>query len=64
MGVQVIKNMGGMVIAQDKATSKFWGMPSAAINTGCVDWVLPLDKIGKAITNLVIYGQVKIPCHE
>lgn len=60
-GVQAIKQMGGKVIAQDKATSKVWGMPAAAIETGCVDWVLPLDKIGKAITNLVMYGQIETP---
>lgn len=58
-GVRAIKKMGGKVIAQDKATSKVWGMPAAAINTGCVDWVLPLDKIGEAITNLVIYGGIE-----
>jgi len=60
-GVQAIKQMGGKVIAQDEATSKVWGMPAAAIETGCVDWVLPLDKIGKAITNLVMYGQIETP---
>lgn len=58
-GVQAIKKMGGKVIAQDKATSKVWGMPASAIATGCVDWVLPLDKIGQAITQLVVYGQLE-----
>lgn len=58
-GVQAIKKMGGKVIAQDQATSKVWGMPAAAIATGCVDWVLPLDKIGQAITQLVMYGQIE-----
>lgn len=58
-GVQAIHKMGGKVIAQDKATSKFWGMPAAAIATGCVDWVLPLDKIGAAITDLVRHGEIQ-----
>lgn len=58
-GVQAIKKMGGKVIAQDQATSKVWGMPASAIATGCVDWVLPLDKIGQAITQLVMYGQIE-----
>ena len=57
-GVQAIKKMGGKVIAQDKATSKVWGMPAAAIATGCVDWILPLDTIGAAITNLVMHGEI------
>lgn len=58
-GVQYIKEMGGTVIAQDKATSKAWGMPSAAIATGCVDWILPLDKIAKAIVTLVRNGKIE-----
>lgn len=58
-GVRMIKQMGGMVIAQDQATSKVWGMPSAAIATGCVDWVLPLNQIAQAIANLVIYGDIQ-----
>ncbi len=58
-GVQAIKKMGGKVIAQDKATSKVWGMPAAAIATGCVDWILPLDKIGAVITNLVMHGEIE-----
>lgn len=57
-GVRAIKKMGGKVIAQDEATSKIWGMPLAAIQTGCVDWVLPLDKIAGAIANLVIQGRI------
>lgn len=59
LGVQLIKQAGGKVIAQDKATSKVWGMPSAAIATGCVDWVLPLDKISTALTNLVLFGRIE-----
>lgn len=58
MGVQAIKKMHGKVIAQDQATSTVWGMPSSAIATGCVDWVLPLDKIAEAIFNLVMYGEI------
>src|SRR5947208_11362842 len=36
MGVKAIKKMGGTVIAQDE-TAGFFGMPSAAIETGDVD---------------------------
>jgi two-component system chemotaxis response regulator CheB len=52
-GVSVIKRMGGTVIAQDRATSQFFGMPSAAIETQDVDRVLPLDGIPGALIGLV-----------
>ena len=52
-GVSVVKRMGGHVIAQDRATSQFFGMPSAAINTKDVDRVLPLDDIPAALVELV-----------
>jgi two-component system, chemotaxis family, protein-glutamate methylesterase/glutaminase len=52
-GVKKIKAMGGKVIAQDKETSVVFGMPQSAIETGCVDLVLPLDKIADAIINMV-----------
>lgn len=57
-GVETIKKMGGTVIAQDEATSTAFGMPSAAIATGCVDFILPLDKIAEAIVNLVNKGAI------
>lgn len=53
MGVQAISKMHGTVIAQDEATSKFFGMPSAAIQTGCVDFTLPLEEIAPAILTLM-----------
>ncbi|HZO91629.1 MAG TPA: chemotaxis protein CheB [Chthonomonadaceae bacterium] len=52
-GVQAIKNAGGIVIAQNEATSQFFGMPEAAINTGSVDQILPLDAIAPTLLKLV-----------
>jgi two-component system, chemotaxis family, protein-glutamate methylesterase/glutaminase len=57
MGVQAIKKMGGTVIAQDKSSSEFFGMPSAAIGTGLVDFVLPLNEIASALVSLVTAGE-------
>lgn len=53
MGVTAIKKTGGTVIVQDEATSEFFGMPSAAIRTGTVDFVLSLDEIPPALVTLV-----------
>jgi len=56
MGVQAIKKMGGTVIAQDETTAEFFGMPSAAIDSGSVDFVLPLNEIPMALVTLVMKG--------
>lgn len=58
MGVQAIKKMGGTVLAQDEASSEFFGMPRAAIETGCVDFVLSLSEISAALITLVQTGEV------
>ena len=51
-GVQAVRLSGGTVIAQDEATSTSFGMPGSAIQTGCVDRVLPLQEIGPALVAL------------
>ena len=57
MGVKAIKQMGGTVIAQDEKTSEFFGMPGAAIATGSVDFILPLEEIPSALISLVMKGE-------
>ncbi len=59
MGVQAIKKMGGTVIVQDETSSEFFGMPAAAIATGTVDFVLPLDEIASALVTLVMRGEAE-----
>jgi two-component system chemotaxis response regulator CheB len=56
MGVQAIKKMSGTVIVQDEKTSEFFGMPGAAIHTGNVDFILPLEEIASALVTLVMKG--------
>lgn len=53
MGVRAIKKTGGTTIAQDQASSDFFGMPGEAIRTGLVDFVLPLDEIGPTLVDLI-----------
>lgn len=54
MGVRAIKQKGGTVIAQEEATCDFPSMPRAAIETGGVDFVLPLDRIADGLVTLVM----------
>jgi two-component system, chemotaxis family, protein-glutamate methylesterase/glutaminase len=53
MGVKAIKKMEGTVIVQDEKSAEFYGMPGAALQTGSVDFVLPLDEIASALVKLV-----------
>jgi two-component system chemotaxis response regulator CheB len=56
LGAEAIRKKGGVVIAQDQATSEFFGMPSAAIDRGCVDFVTPLTEIAPLLIKLVKGG--------
>ncbi len=53
MGASAIKSRGGTVIAEDPELAEFRGMPDAAIATGAVDFILPLDEIAAVICGLV-----------
>ncbi|HEU4383553.1 MAG TPA: chemotaxis-specific protein-glutamate methyltransferase CheB [Anaeromyxobacteraceae bacterium] len=51
-GLKAVKRAGGQTIAQDEASSAVFGMPRAAIETGSVDRVLPLEEIPRALQEL------------
>ncbi|HEX8872186.1 MAG TPA: chemotaxis-specific protein-glutamate methyltransferase CheB [Candidatus Acidoferrum sp.] len=53
-GARSIKAAGGLVLAQDEASSVIFGMPAEAIKTGAVDHVLALDDIYAAIEKRVL----------
>ncbi|WP_416397671.1 CheR family methyltransferase [Allohahella sp. A8] len=45
LGIQEVKQKGGLTIVQDPVEAEFDGMPRSAINTGIIDIVLPLDEM-------------------
>jgi two-component system chemotaxis response regulator CheB len=51
-GVQIIKERGGTVIAQDRPTSQDFSMPETSIKTGDVDFILPLNEIAPKLIEL------------
>ncbi|GAC1620822.1 MAG: chemotaxis response regulator protein-glutamate methylesterase [Candidatus Acidiferrum sp.] len=53
-GARAIKTVGGLVLAQDEATSVIFGMPAEAIKIGVVDQVLGIDDIYAAIEKRVL----------
>lgn len=52
VGLREIKASGGFTFAQEPATAKYGGMPQSAIDAGCVDWVLPPERIAAEIANI------------
>jgi two-component system chemotaxis response regulator CheB len=51
-GARTIKEAGGIIIAQLPETAEFRHMPEAAIETGCVDFILPLAEIAEKLAAL------------
>lgn len=52
-GTIVVKMNKGITISQNEKTSTIYGMPKVAYETGCVDYVLPIDDISVKIKSLV-----------
>jgi two-component system chemotaxis response regulator CheB len=51
-GAWALRQAGGIVIAQDEATSRFPEMPRSAAQFGAVDFMMPLSQIPLAIETL------------
>jgi two-component system, chemotaxis family, CheB/CheR fusion protein len=51
-GIQAIKQAGGITFAQDESSALFFGMPSCAIKTGCVDFTLVPKEIAQELIRI------------
>ena len=58
MGLKDIKEHGGLVIAQSPKTAQHDGMPQSAIDTGMVDFVLPIEEMPDAIVKYVSHPYI------
>lgn len=54
--LRILNILGGITLAQDEASSIVYGMPKAAFETGCVDFVLSSEEIRQKLINLVRKG--------
>lgn len=52
-GGQEIVNAGGMIVAQDEASSVVWGMPGAVANAGLCCRVVDIDAMGGEVGRLM-----------
>lgn len=48
---QALKKAGGMILAQNEATSIVYGMPKAVVEAGIADHILPVEEISNQIAS-------------
>ena len=60
-GVRAIKGAGGMVMAQNPASTEFDGMPRSAIATGLVDYQLPPAEMPAQLIAYAAHAFGKLP---
>ena len=52
-GLKLVKERGGMTIAEHQSTCIVYGMPKAAVENGCVDKIVPLPEISQEIVKML-----------
>ncbi len=53
IGMSILHNAGGYVIAEDESTCVVWGMPRSVVEAGAASAILPRPKIAKAIESAI-----------
>ena len=53
-GLQLMKEKGATIIAQDESTSVVFGMAKKSIEAGIVDVVVPLEKMAEQIQRTTV----------
>ena len=53
-GLRAIRRAGGRTIAESEATAVVYGMPSAAVQAGLADFILPLGEVCSALAGLFV----------
>lgn len=61
LGLEEIKDSGGVTFAQDEKTAKFPGMPHSAIATGSVDFILSVEDIVRELVRIVHHPYISAP---
>lgn len=59
-GCQCIREVGGQVLAQDKASSVVWGMPSVVVNAGLANQIVALDQMASEIMRRICYHKIPL----
>ena len=60
-GLRAVKAAGGMTLAQKESQAQYREMPRSAINTGFVDYVLPVEEMADKIFDYVRHPYIDTP---
>jgi len=61
-GLAAVRGAGGVIIAQDEASSVVYGMPGEAVAAGVVDLVVPVNEVAARLQELAVdQGARKAP---
>ncbi len=64
-GIQAIKQAGGITFAQAPESARVPSMPRSAIETGCVDFVMPPNEIARELVRLAAHPYLQpLPADE
>ena len=61
LGVRAVKEVGGMAMAQEETQAHYDNMPKSAIDTGLVDYVLPVEKMAPELLKYVKHPYIREP---
>ena len=59
LGLQAIKGEGGMVMVQSPESSRYSGMPTNAINTSLVDFILPPEEMPQQLLRYIKHAHLR-----
>ncbi|MGA1868011.1 MAG: CheR family methyltransferase [bacterium] len=57
-GLKAVKDAGGIVIVQEEDEAGNSMMPKRAINTGCADYIVPVEKMPDELINYVAHSYI------
>jgi two-component system CheB/CheR fusion protein len=60
LGVKAIKGEGGMAMVQQPDTAKYDGMPRSAVETGLIDFILPVEKMPDTLIRYVQHPSLEL----
>jgi two-component system chemotaxis response regulator CheB len=60
-GAMAVRRAGGLVLAQDEATSVVWGMPGSVVAAGLADAVAPLEDLPGVLAELAKSPRKPLP---